>query len=378
MLQDQPLPQTLMPTRKFAVHGDQLKGVARMISLPSRSSETIAITLSTDELRLSESTKNGDFSIAMTITPARPLDLTEGDTLSFEISKRFLSSWGKHYKCELFFELDKDQDTLAWQGPEPSFHINAPVRFVEPQKHEEEPRHLATLDAQILRDAIRYAAILIDNRPPKLQAYDGLEISGGSAKSGYLRGVSLYKSGNLPDTLKFMLPKRNVTNALAAIGKMQSPIDITETDQAVFIKSGNTELSWNKAGRFQSLDRILGTAMEATLNVSVTEALNSVLIASIGSDRGRIVLEQSDQGPSLSLLSIATSARYDVALKGKFRECNLSPGAKLEINIDLGDLQQVLLSIRTPDAEVSISKRLLVVKSVCEEYDEVSALASLA
>ncbi|WP_213736050.1 hypothetical protein [Bradyrhizobium sp. dw_411] len=349
-----------------------------MISLPSRSSETIAITLSTDELRLSESTKNGDFSIAMTITPARPLDLKEGDTLSFEISKRFLSSWGKHYKCELFFELDKDQDTLAWQGPESSFQINAPVRFVERQKHEEEPRHLATLDAQILRDAIRYAAILIDNRPPKLQAYDGLEISGGSAKSGYLRGVSLYKSGNLPDTLKFMLPKRNVTNTLAAIGKMQGPIDVTETDQAVFIKSGNTELSWNKAGRLQSLDRILGTAMEATLNVSVTEALNSVLIASIGSDRGRIVLEQSDQGPSLSLLSIATSARYDVALKGKFRECNLSPGAKLEINIDLRDLQQVLLSIRTLDAEVSISKRLLILKSVCEEYNEVSALANLA
>lgn len=338
MLEHQIPSQTSTPTKKFAVHSDQLKSVARMISLPSRSSETIAITLSTDELRFSESTTNDDFSVAMTITPARSLNLREGETVSLEIPKRFLSSWGKHYNCELLFELNKDQDTLTWQALDHSFVVNAPVRVVETQKHAQEQRHLVTLDAQVLRDAIRYAAILIDNRPPKLQAYDGLEISGGSAKSGYLGGVSIYKSSNLPETLKVVLPKRNVTNALAAIGKAQGSVDISETDQAVFVKSGDTELFWSKAGRFSSLDRILGVATEATFGVIVAEALNSVLIANIGSDRGRIVLERYDRGPWLSLLSIATAAKYDVTFKGRFLECNLPPGTKLSFNINLVDL----------------------------------------
>jgi hypothetical protein len=375
MQQDQILPHTPAPTRKFAVHSNQLKAAARMISLPNRSSESIAITLSTNELRLSESTTNDCLSVAMTITPVRPLDLTEGETVSFEIPKRFLSSWGKHYNCELSFDLDKDQDTLAWQGPERSFHVRAPIGFIEPKKHAEEQRHLATVDSRVLCDAIRYAAILIDKRIPNTQSFDGLEVSGGLAKSGYQGGVSLHKSDALPGTLNFVLSKRNVANALAAIGKMQGSLDVTETDRAVFIKSGDSELSWSKAGRCPPLDGIFGIATEATFDVTVAEALSSVLIASIGSEQGRIILEKSDQYPSLSLLSIAPAARYGVTFKAKLRECKLELGTKLAFNINLPDLERVLLSARTPHAEISIGKRFLTVKSACAEYDEISVLA---
>jgi hypothetical protein len=375
MLQDQPLPQTPTPTRKFAVHSDQLKAAARMISLPNRSSESIAITLSTNELRLRESTKDDCLAVAMKITPIRPLELTEGETISFEIPKRFLSSWGKHYECVLSFDLDKDQDALAWQGPDRSFHVRAPIRFTNPQDQLEEPRHLASLDSGALLDAVRYAAVLIDKRTPNTQSFDGLEVSAGLAMSGYLGGVSLHKSNALPGTLNFVLSKRNVANALAAIGKMQGSLDIAETEQAVFIKSGDTELSWTKAGRCPPLDRIFGIATEATFTVIVDEALSSVLIASIGSERGRIVLEKLDREPSLSLLSIAPAARYGVNLKTTLCECNLEPGAKLAFNINLLDLQRVLLSARTPYAEISIGKRFLTVKSACAEYDEISVLA---
>lgn len=376
VIQDQPVPQTSAFTR-FAVNSDQLKSTARAISLPSRSSGTIAMTLSTNKLRLNESTTDSGFSVARTIVPVRPLDLAEGETVSFEIPKRFLSSWGQHYDCELSFEMDKDQNTLAWHALGRSFHVRAPIRFIASPDCAEKLHHLATLHSRVLYDAIGHSALLIDKRTANTQAFDGLEISGGSAKSGYLGGVSLYKSAVLPDTLRFVLPKRNVANALAAIGKMQGPVDVTETERAVFIKSENAELRWSKAGLCRSLDRIFSTPTEATFNVIVDEARNSVLIASIGSDRGRIILEKSDQDLSLSLLSIAPAARYEVAFKGQFRESNLEPGTKLAFTVNLVDLSRVLLSVRTSDAEISIGKQFLIVKSSCAEYDEISVLAGL-
>jgi hypothetical protein len=87
-----------------------------------------------------------------------------------------------------------------------------------------------------------------------------------------------------------VLPKRNVTNARAAIGKMQGAVEVAETDGAVFIKSG---------------------------------------------DRGRIVLEKSDDNHSLSLLAISRAARCEVTLKGQLRECNVAPGTNLTLNIIL-------------------------------------------
>jgi hypothetical protein len=335
------------------------------------------MTLSTNKLRLTESTTDSGFSVTRTIVPARPLDLAEGEAVSFEISKRFLSSWGQHYDCELSFELDKDQNVLAWQGFGRSFHVKAPIRFIPLPDCIEESRHLATLQSQALREAIGHAAILVDKRTANTQSFDGLEISGGSAKSGYLGGVSLYRSAALPDTLKFVLPKRNIPNALAAIGKIQGAVDVTETERAVFIKSERAEMRWNKAGQCPSLDRIFRRATEATFSIIVDEALNSVLIASIGSDRGRIILEKSDQDLSLTLLSVASAARYEVAFKSQLRECNLEPGTKLAFTINLDDLNRVLLSVRTSDAEISIGKHFLIVKSACAEYNEISVLAGL-
>ncbi len=267
----------------------------------------------------------------MTIVPVRPLDLIEGETISFEIPKQLLSSLGHHYDCELCFEFDQDHDTLAWRGLGRSFHLAAHARCIATRNYAEERNPLATLDARVLRDAIGHAAILIDKRTANTQGFDGLEVSGGSAKSGYLGGITLYKSDALPDALRFVLPKRNVPNALTAIGKMQGPIDISETESAVFIKSGDKELTWRKAGRCPSLDRILATATVATFNVMVAEALSSVLIARIGSDRGRMVLGNLGQNPALSLLSIAPAARYELAFEGKLLECNLGSEAKLEI-----------------------------------------------
>jgi len=167
MLQNHPPAPTSALTSTFAVHSDQLRSVARVISLPSRSSATIEITLSTNELRLRESTTDDGFSVAATIRPIRPPDLAENEIISFEIPKQFLSSWGHHYDCELSFELDRDQDTLAWLGSGRSFHMRTPVRFVAPKDHTEEPRYLATVNCRELCDAIGYAAILIDKTQVK-------------------------------------------------------------------------------------------------------------------------------------------------------------------------------------------------------------------
>ncbi|MCK1453579.1 hypothetical protein IVB36_22565 [Bradyrhizobium sp. 35] len=374
MLQEQVLvPATV---RKFVIHSDQLKSAARAISLPSRSSGTITMMLSSSELRLGESTPDNGFSVATAVDLVRS-NLAEDEIVGFEFPKQLLASLGHHYNCELSFELDKEQDALAWRGSGRSFHMTAPVRFFEAKSRAEEPRHLAQVDARVLYHAIGYAALLIENRTAGTQAFDGLQISGGRARSGYLGGVSLYRSTGLPDALSFVLPKRNVNNARAAIGKMQGAVVVAETDDAVFIKSGSTELSWIKTGRCRPFDGIFDTAMAATFDVAVAEALDSTTIARIASDRGRVVLETSDSNHVLSLLSISPTSRYDVAFKGALRECSLAPGSKLELNINLADLHRVLLSIRTLDAEISITKHLLIVKSACADYVETSALAAL-
>jgi hypothetical protein len=374
MLQDQvPAPA---PVRKFVVHSDQLKSAARAISLPSRPSGTITMMLSATALRLAESTSDKGFSVATTFDLIRS-NLTEDEIIGFEIPKQLLASWGHHYDCELSFELDKDQDALAWRGSGRSFHMRAPVRFVSAKASTEETRQLAEINARALYDAIGYAALLIENRTAGTQAFDGLEISGRGARSGYLGGVSLYRSNALPEALSFILPKRNVTNARAAIGKMQGAVVVDETDEALFIKSGSTELSWTKTGRCPPIDGIFATAMTATFDVAVAEALHSATIARIASDRGRIVLETSDSDHALSLLSISPASRYDVAFKGALRQCGLAPGSKLELNINLADLHRVLLSVRTPYAEISICKNGLIVKSACAEYVETSALTAL-
>ncbi|QQO34277.1 hypothetical protein JJC00_00715 [Bradyrhizobium diazoefficiens] len=374
MLQDQVLVPA--PVRKFVVHSDQLKSAARAISLPSRSSGTITMMLSVSTLRLSEPTSDNGLSVATTLDLTRS-NLADDETIGFELPKQLLASLGHHYDCELSFELDKNQDALAWRGSGRSFHMRAPVRFVDAKTSAEEPRHLAGIDARTLYDAIGYAALLIEKRTAGTQAFDGLQISGGGARSGYLGGVSLYRSTALPDAVSFVLPKRNVTNARAAIGKMQGAVVVAETDDAIFIKSGSTELSWSKTGRCRAIDGIFDTAMTATFDVAVAEALDSATIARIASDRGRIVLETTDSDHALSLLSISPAARYDVALRGTLRQCSLAPGSKLELNVNLADLHRVLLSIRTPDAEIAISKHLLIVKSACADYVETSALAAL-
>lgn len=376
MLQDQVLVPAPAPVRRFVVHSDQLKSAARAISLPSRSSGVIAMMLSADALRLGESTSDNGFSVATTFDLIRST-LAADEIIGLEIPKRVLASWSHHYDCELSFELDKDGESLAWKGSGRSFHIGTPVRLIDAKARTEEPRSLADVNARALYDAIGYAALLIENRTAGTQAFDGLQISGGGAKSGYLGGVSMYRSAALPDDLSFVLPKRNVANARAAIGKMQGALVVAETDDAVFVKSGSTELSWIKTGRCRPIDGIFGTAMTATFDVAVTEALRSATIARIASDRGRIVLETSDSDHTLSLLSISPTCRYDVAFKGALRQCSLAPGSKLELNINLADLHRVLLSVRTPNAEISISKHLLIVKSACADYVETSALAAL-
>lgn len=376
MPQDQVPAPAPAPVRKFVVHSDQLKSAARAISLPSRSSGVIAMTLSADTLRLGESTSDNGFSVATTFDLIRS-NLAEGEIIGFEIPKQVLASWSHHYDCELSFELDKDDDALAWKGSARSFHIRTPVRFFDAKARMEEPRRLAEVNGRALYDAIGYAALLIDKRTAGAQAFDGLQISGGGARSGYLGGVSLYRSVALPNDLSFILPKRNVTNARAAIGKMQGAVVVAETDDAVFINSGSTELSWTRAGRCRPFDSIFDTAMTATFNVVVPEALGIATIARIASDRGRIVLQASDCDHSLSLLSISPTSRYEATLKGELRECSLPPDSRLELNIDLADLHRVLLSVRTPDAEISISKHRLIVKSACSDYVETSALAAL-
>jgi hypothetical protein len=368
---------TSTPKTTFAVHSDKLRSVARMITLPNRSSETIAMLLSANELRLRESTTDNGFSVAMTIEPVQPPNLAENEILSFAIPKRVLLSWGQHYDCELSFELDRDHGTLAWRGPGCSFRVQTPILFIPPKDRPEVPRHLTNVSSRVLCDAIGYAAILIDKRTANTQAFDGLEISGGAAKSGYLGGVSLYRSTILPGDLRFILPKRNVTNARGTIGKMQGAVEVAETDQEVFIKSGNTELCWKKAGRCHPIDRIFGTATNITFNVIVAEALKSVLIANIGSDRGQIVLQASEHDCSLSLRSIAPTSSYDVALKGQLRACNLAPETKLAFDINLEDLCRVFLSVRTLDADIAMSRRHLMIKSTCADYDETSVLAAL-
>ncbi|MBR0866303.1 hypothetical protein JQ614_32260 [Bradyrhizobium diazoefficiens] len=378
MLQDQVLAPSRAPAlvKKFVVHSDQLKSAARAISLPSRSSGVIAMTLSADALRLSESTSDNGFSVATTVDLIRS-NLADNETIGFEIQKKVLASWSHHYDCELSFELDKDEDGLAWKGSARSFHIRTPVRFVDATAGTEEPRRLAEVNARALYDAIGYAALLIEKRTTGTQAFDGLQISGGGARSGYLGGVSLYRSAALPNDLSCILPKRNVSNALVAIGKMQGAVAIAETDDAVFINSGSTELFWTKAGRFRPFDGIFDTVMAATFNVVVAEALRIATIARIASDRGRIVLQASDSDHSLLLLSISPTSRYEGTLKGELRECSLPPASSLELNVDLADLHRVLLSIRTPDAEISISKHRLIVKSACADYVETSALAAV-
>lgn len=376
MTEDQVLVPAPAPRRKFVIHSDQLKSAARAISLPSRSSGEIAMALSAATLRLCESTSDNGVSVATTVDLIRS-NLAEDEIIEFAISKKVLASWGHHYDCELSFELDKEEDALAWKGSGRSFHMRAAVRFVEAKAAAEQPRHLAEINARVLYDAIGYAALLIEKRTAGSQAFDGLQLSGGGARSGYLGGVSLYRSADLPNDLSFILPKRNVSNARAAIGKMQGTVVVAETDDAVFINSGSTELSWTRAGRCRPFDGIFDIAMTATFNVIVAEALNIATIARIASDRGRIVLHASDSGHSLSLLSISPTSRYEGALKGELRECSLMSNSSLELNIDLVDLHRVLLSIRTPDAEVSISKHRLIVKSACAEYVETSALAAL-
>ncbi|MEH2539174.1 hypothetical protein [Bradyrhizobium sp. AZCC 1699] len=376
MLQEQVLVPAHAPVRKFVVHSDQLKSAARAISLPSRSSGTITMMLSANALRLGESTSDNGLSVATTLDLTRS-NLADDEIIGFELPKQLLASWSHHYDCELSFELDKNQDALAWRGSGRSFHMRAPVRFVDAKTGAEEPRHLAEINARALYDAIGYAALLIEKRTAGTQAFDGLQISGGGARSGYLGGVSLYRSTALPDALSFILPKRNVTNARTAIGKMQGAVVVAETDEAVFIKSGSTELCWIKTGRCLPIDGIFASPMAATFDVAVAEALDSATIARIASDRGRIVLETSDSDHALSLLSISPASRYDVAFKGTLRQCSLAPGSKLELNINLADLHRVLLSIRTPYAEISISKHRLIVKSAFADYVETSALAAL-
>ena len=364
------------PVWKFVIHSDQLKSAARAISLPSRSSESITMMLSANELRLNESTSDNCFSVATVINLVRS-NLAVDEIVGIEIPKRLLASLGHHYDCELSFELDKAQHELAWKGSGRSFHIKAPVRFFDAKTDAEKPRHLTEVNGRVLCDAIGYAALLIEKRTAGTQAFDGLQIGGGGARSGYLGGVSLYRSTALPDALSFMLPKRNVANARAAIGKMHGTVVVAETDDAVFVKSGSTELSWIKRGRCQRIDGIFDTAMTATFDVAVSEALDSTTIARIASDRGRIVLETTPSDHALSLLSISPTSQYDVAVKAALRQCSLAPGSKLELNVNLADLYRVLLSVRTSDAEISISKHLLVVKSVCTDYVETSALAAL-
>lgn len=377
MTQDLPLSQSLAIPKRFTVHSDQLKAAGRAISLPKRSNDTIVMTLSADAVRLCVSTSDNGFSASMAVNPLRPLDLAEDETISFEIPKELLVSWSKHYDCELSFELDKDEDSLTWQGTGRAFQMRTVVRFIELPKDIEEHRPLANLHARAVRDAIRHAATLIEKRSPNAKAFDGLEVSGGCAKSGYRGGLSLYKSGDLPEALSFVLPKRDVTNALSLIGRMEGVVEITETDHSVFIQDENTEFRWTKAGRCPSLDRAFCQATKATFNVMRTDALSSVLIASIGSDRGRVVLEQTDQGPSLSIVSIAPTARYSVVLDGYSNTCDLEPGAQIAFNVNLTDLHRVLFGVRTSTAEISIGQQFLLVKSSCETYEEFSLLAGL-
>lgn len=374
MLQDQVLVPA--PVRKFVIHSDQLKSAARAISLPSRSSGTITMMLSANTLQLRESTSDNGLTVATTLDLTRS-NLAEDEIIGLELPKQLLASWSHHYDCELSFELDKDQDVLAWRGSGRSFHMKASVRFVDAKTGAEEPRHLAEINARTLYDAIGYAALLIEKRTAGSQAFDGLQISGGAARSGYLGGVSLYRSTTLPDALSFILPKRNVTNARTAISKMQGAVVVAETDEALFIKSGSTELSWIKTGKCPAMDGIFGKPMAATFDVAVAEAVDSATIARIASDRGRIVLETSDHDHMLSLLSISPASRYNVAFKGTLRQCSLTSGSKLELNVNLADLHRVLLSVRTPYAEISISKLGLIVKSAGADYVETSALAAL-
>lgn len=376
MLQDQVLAPARAPNKKFVIHSDQLKSAARAISLPSRSSGVIAMTLSADALRLCESTSDSGFSIITTLDLTRS-NLAQDEVIGLEVPKQLLASWSHHYDCELFFELDKDQDVLAWQGSGRSFHMRASVRFFDPKTGAEERRHLAEINARALCDAIGYAALLIEKRTASAELFDGLQISGGAAKSGYLGGVSLYRSTNLPGDLRFILPKRNVANARSAVSKMQGTVVVAETDEMVFVKSGSTELSWIKTGKCPAIDGIFDKPMAATFDVAVAEAVDSATIARIASDRGRIVLETSDHDHMLSLLSISPASRYNVAFKGILRQCSLAAGSKLELNINLADLHRVLISVRTPYAEISIAKLGLIVKSECAEYVETSALGAI-
>lgn len=376
MLQDQVLVPARAPVIKFVLHSDQLKSAARAISLPSRSSEVIAMTLSRDALRFCESTSDNGFSVATTLDLTRST-VAESETIDFEISKKVLASLGHHYDCELSFELDKDDDILTWKGSGRSFHMRTAVRFIDAKISAEEPRHLAEVNARVLCDAIGYAALLIEKRTASTQAFDGLQLSGGGARSGYQGGVSLYRSAELPEALNFILPKRNVSNARAALGKMQGAVVVAETDDMVFINCGSTKLSWTRAGRCRAFDSVFDSAMTATFTVVVAEALGIATIARIASDRGRIVLQTSESGHSLSLKSISPTSRYEGVFKGEVRECGLTPSSNLEFNVDLADLHRVLLSIRTPVAEISISKRGLIVKSAGAEYVETSALSAV-
>ncbi|MCK1412468.1 hypothetical protein IVB55_05395 [Bradyrhizobium sp. CW4] len=376
MLQEQVLVPIRAPVRKFVIHSDQLKAAARAISLPSRSSGVITMTLSADALNLCEATADNGFSVATTLDLIRS-NIAEGEIIGLEISKKILASLGHHYDCELSFELDRDDGVLTWKASGRSFHMRTAVRFVDAKIGAEETRHLAEVDARVLCDAIGYAALLIEKRNANTQAFDGLQLSGGGARSGYLGGVSLYRSAGLPDALRFILPKRNVSNAYAAIGKMQGAVVVAETDDMFFINCGGTKLSWARAGRCRAFDSVFDAATTAAFTVVVAEALRIATIARIASDKGRIVLQASESGHSLSLKSISPTSRYEGALNGELRGCSLTPSSSVEFNVDLADLHRVLLSIRTHIAEIAISKRGLIIKSAGADYIETSALSAL-
>ena len=227
---------------------------------------------------------------------------------------------GKYFTGKLTFTFDPTESTLSYyeQGKLGKYHLTN-VTAAEPLEIEAIDTPAATIPATQLQNTLRCAAMFVTRTERAAKdnvRFCGISIEGGIAKGGDSFGVSRYTSEYLPAAVVINVPKRNASNLRTAAAKLQGPVQIKSTAQAVHLEADNLEIRCKTDGFLLPSQVNLPFEKKplASFTVGVVDLLRALSLLSAGLDFVKIAIEREGGHQRLRLRGKSNSSKGHTVL----------------------------------------------------------------
>jgi hypothetical protein len=318
-----------------------------------------------DTLRYHTQNVTSDFGI-MTSAPLMACSgLSAEETMSFSASSERISGLANVLDGDLLFKFDRNQDCLTCMpiGKDVELNVQAMLVPIDADAKPEVP--IGQIPSDALRGALKAASVLA-TRLKDSSPYSGVRIGNGAARGGYFAGASRYRSSLIPHGLDFLVPRRSLQNASAAIAKAPGLLTVSETETEILLRNSNTRISWLKSDLWPlTLDRMFDHPALATIIVRRVDLLKVGCCLAIPSVMHFQAIPHAIDGTTVIRLSGASSKGiYHDVLRGEWvTPENEASALGWDFSIKSKDFLDIVSALQCDDISLSVTDRGLKIAS---------------